>query len=125
VRARSGFVATEKQGALHRRLQALVERRKASGGTRLDRLPLSIIRTQLLFGETAGPPVDKAQVYRDRGGFLVVVHYAYRDDAGREHPATGGSLNQWLDARKLGQESWGLGDVPNLRSLGRPVTLDF
>lgn len=57
--------------------------------------------------------------------FLVVTHYAYRDYAGRTHPATDGLSWSILDARTMDVTDWGLGGLPSLPSLGRPVTLRF
>lgn len=137
-------VDAEKVRALRRTLRHLVERRKASGDTRLNDLALTIIRTQDQFAMAYGtsPLVARDEVFRaprreleallgyrssepDRPVFLVVSHYAYRDYAGRKHIATDGLSWVILNPRTLQVTDFGLGGLPSLRSLGRPVTLGF
>lgn len=129
--------------ALRRAVRKLVQQRKASLDTRLDDLALKIIRGHARLGVLEGGPlVAREEVFRaprrklerllgyrssepDRPVLFVVTRYAYRDYAGRKHVATDGLSWAILDARTLDLTDFGLGGLPSLPKLGRPVTLDF
>jgi hypothetical protein len=137
-------VDAKKALALRDELRRLMEQRKASADTRLDDLALKIIRDQgeLEMAE-GGPLVARDDVFRvPRGkverllGFstrneqsrpvlLVVTHFAYLDYAGHKHVATDGGSWSIVSARTMEGTDDGLGDVPSLSSLGRPVTLVY
>lgn len=116
---------------LRRDARRLTRQRAKGGSSRLDPLALRIIREQVDSNVLAGGPlVAEADVYAtslvpDHPVFVVVYHYAYRDYAGRRHPATDGITYSVLDARSLDLGEWGTGDVPGQGTRGRPVTLTF